>query len=78
MSNNDFLLDALITKYEGDVASAKANLKVYQNNPTGIGDHPDIIAAMDLEMDKLTAADEKLKMCYHLKSDGQTELLKED
>ena len=81
MSNNKFLLDALITKYEGDVASAKANLKVYQTNPAGIGEHPDIISAMDIEMEKLTAADEKLQMCYNLKSDedelSAKQLLKE-
>ena len=42
MSN---LIDALIAKYNGDILAAKANIKVYQNNPVGIGDHGDIVGA---------------------------------
>ena len=41
--------------------SAKANIDVYLKNSAGIGDHPDIVAAVDTEMEKLADAEDKLK-----------------
>jgi len=34
---------------------------VFLNNPTGIGEHPDIIEAMRGELSKLSAAEEELQ-----------------
>jgi hypothetical protein len=69
MSN---LLAALVAKYNGDVMVARANLSVYQNNPAGIGDHPDIIGAMDMEVEKLASAEEKLQTVLNLQKDDNT------
>jgi len=55
------LRDALILRYQGEVASAKANITVYMNSSVGIGEHPDIVGAIDEQLDKLTAAEEKLQ-----------------
>ena len=55
------LREALILRYQGEVASAKANITVYMNSSVGIGEHPDIIGAIDEQLDKLTAAEEKLQ-----------------
>ena len=54
------LRDALIIKYEGEIAQANANIRVYLTNPVGIGEHPDIIAAMDVQIEKMAHAEEKL------------------
>jgi hypothetical protein len=54
------LREALIIKYEGEIAQAKANVHVYLSNPVGIGEHPDIIAAMDEQIENLAHAEEKL------------------
>ena len=62
----DDLRKALILKYQGDVATAKANIKVYLNNPVGIGEHPDIIAAIDSEVEKAASAFEKLQLVENL------------
>ena len=64
------LLDALVAKYNGDVMSARANISVFQKNPAGIGEHPDIIGAMDMEVEKLAAAEEKLQAVLNLKKDS--------
>ena len=40
MTINETLKDALILKYQGDIAAAKANIQVYLTNPVGIGEHP--------------------------------------
>ena len=55
-----FLLKALKKKYQGDIEVTKANIQVYLDNPAGIGDHPDIIAAMDTEYEKRAEANDKL------------------
>ena len=54
------MINALRKKYEAEVAAAKANIDVYINNPVGIGEHPDLVAAVDSEMVKLADAEDKL------------------
>ena len=55
------IIDALRKKYEAEIAAAKANIDVYQKNPAGIGEHPDLVAAVDTEMIKLADAEDKLE-----------------
>ena len=54
------LREALIIKYEGEIAEANANIQVYLTNTLRIGEHPDIIAAMDVQIEKMAHAEEKL------------------
>ena len=54
------IVDALRKKYEYEIISARANIDVYLSNPAGIGEHPDIVAAVDSEMEKLSSAEDKL------------------
>ena len=60
------LLRALEKKLEGDVAVHTANAMVYQSNPTGIGEHPDIVQALESEVEKLADAQDKLKSVKEL------------
>ena len=60
------LLRALVKRYEGDIAAATANIEVYQSNPVGIGEHPDVVAAMDMEVTKLADAEDKLETVKNL------------
>ncbi len=55
------LREALKLRYQGEIAAAKTNIQVYMNQSVGIGDHPDIIGAIDTQLDMLTAAEEKLR-----------------
>ena len=54
------ILQALRKRYEADIATALANIEVYNTNPTGIGDHADIVSAVDSEVAKLADAADKL------------------
>ena len=54
------LRDALLIKYEGEIASAKANIQVYLHQSVGIGEHTDIVGALDIEVEKMAHAEEKL------------------
>jgi len=55
------MLDALIKKLEGEAAVAKANINVYLTNPAGIGEHSDIIEAIEVQVEKMVAAEEKIQ-----------------
>ena len=63
---NDDLRKALKLKYEGDLAAAKVNIKVYLNRPVGIGEHSDIVGAIDEEVTKAATALEKLQFINDL------------
>tara|TARA_B100000809_G_C14771522_1_gene399582 strand:+ start:318 stop:527 length:210 start_codon:yes stop_codon:yes gene_type:complete len=54
------LIEGLKARYNGDIGAAKANVQVYLTNPVGIGEHPDIIAAIDVELIKIAEAEDKL------------------
>ena len=58
---NQEILRALRKRYEADVAAAVANIEVYNENPTGIGDHPDLVSAVDSEVVKLSEAVDKIE-----------------
>jgi|TARA_B100001063_G_scaffold132747_1_gene124018 hypothetical protein len=55
------MINALRKKYEAEIAAAQANINVYMKNPAGIGEHPDLVAAVDSEMVKLADAEDKLE-----------------
>jgi hypothetical protein len=58
----EILLNALTKHAEGHVAKHKANVEVYLNSTTGIGEHPDIIEAMEDEIKKIAEYDDILEM----------------
>ena len=67
----DALLLALELKYEGDVAIGKANIEVYMDNASGIGEHPDIVDAVDSHIEKVAEASEKLDVVRNLLSERE-------
>ena len=56
------MIDALRKKYEADIAHAKANIEVYLNNPVGIGEHSDLVSAVDEQIDNMAHAEDKLEV----------------
>ena len=56
----DKMLDALVADAIGNIAKAKANIEVYLHNPVGIGEHPDVLAAIDTQIQAMANAQEKL------------------
>ena len=57
---SDMLLQALRKKLEGDVAVAKANILIYKEKSVGIGEHPEIVQAIEMEIGKMAEAQDKL------------------
>ena len=48
------ILQALYCKYLGEMEVHRANIDIYLNTPAGIGEHPDILGAIDSELDKMS------------------------
>lgn len=61
-----YLKHALIKYYEGLIAKHQYNIEVYYKNPAGIGEHSDIIEAVDMELTKLVDAQDKLNAVREL------------
>jgi hypothetical protein len=57
----NYLLEALCKKLEGEIEVAKANVMVYQRNSAGIGEHPDIVEAIEVQIAKIAEAEDKLE-----------------
>ena len=47
------LIKALLAHAQGDIAKHKANIEVYLTNPVGIGEHSNIVEAIEGELDMI-------------------------
>mgnify|MGYP001544395144 CR=1 FL=1 len=56
------LIKALSLKYQAEIAQAEANIQVYIHHPVGIGEHPDLVAAIDSQVELIAHAEDKLKV----------------
>lgn len=55
------LLKALIQKQLGEIEVAKANVQVYQEHPAGIGEHPDLVEAIETQVSRIAEAEDKIQ-----------------
>ena len=62
------ILDALEKKYESDISKADATIKVYLENPVGIGEHPQIVDEVDKQISSICKAKEKLDELKNFKN----------
>ena len=62
MKAGDQLLIAALAQAKGELEVHKANIKVYQTMPAGIGEHSDVTEAVIEELNKLAAANDRLEM----------------
>ena len=57
----DIFIDALVKKYEAEIAESKATLTIYLTNSVGIGEHPQHLQEIDKLLGKIGHAKEKLE-----------------
>ena len=67
MNIKQVILDALEKKYEAEISTAEATIKIYLENSVGIGEHPQHIEEVDKLIDKIAQAEEKLKILKEFK-----------
>ena len=62
MNVGEAILEAAKKQAEGEIAVHRANIEVYRAMPAGIGEHSDVTEAVMAELDKLSAAHDRLEM----------------
>ena len=55
-------LDALRSEAEGSIAKARVNVEVYLHNPVGIGEHPDVLSAIQDQLDVIAEHQERIEV----------------
>ena len=54
--------NALRAHAKGNLQLYKANIQVYLSNPAGIGEHSDILEAIQGELDKMSVPSDRLEL----------------
>ena len=62
MSTRANTINALRAYYQGQIEKHKANVEIYLQNPAGIGEHSDILGAMETEINMIAQWDESLQV----------------
>ncbi len=55
-------LKAAVSHAQGHINKHLANIEVYMNNPVGVGEHPDIIEAIEMELEQVAKYDDQVEM----------------
>jgi len=62
-----FMMSENMKEYlRGKVLYHETNVKIYFSNPVGIGEHPDIMAAIEEELEKVAEYKEKLQVLQEM------------
>lgn len=61
-SMRDDILSALRLESEGKIQKARMNVEVYLHNPVGIGEHPDVLSAIQDNLDVIAEESERIEM----------------
>lgn len=62
MSLRNQMLESLKSHAIGNINKHKMNVEVYLNNPAGIGEHPDVMEAVQSELHKIAEWDDQLEV----------------
>tara|TARA_Y100000385_G_C12947279_1_gene573878 strand:+ start:39 stop:284 length:246 start_codon:yes stop_codon:yes gene_type:complete len=56
------ILNALVAESEGKIQKARVNTEVYLHSPVGIGEHPDVLAAIQDQLDVIAHEEERIQV----------------
>ena len=56
------LIGALLAHAKGDIAKHKANVEIYLEHPAGIGEHSNIVEAIEQELDMIAKYQDQIDM----------------
>jgi hypothetical protein len=60
--NRNNMIEALKAHAQGHIKKHKMNVEVYLNNPVGVGEHPDILEAIEKELKVIAEYDDQLEV----------------
>ena len=58
------LIKALLAHAQGDIDKHKANIEVYLANPVGIGEHSNIVEAIETELDMIAKYQDQIDIIH--------------
>ena len=61
------ILSALEDRYNAQISEAEATLKIYLEKPVAIGEHPQHIEEADKLVEKISQAEEKIRILQEFK-----------
>ena len=68
------LLRALLAHAQGDIAKHKANVEIYLEHPAGIGEHSNVLEAIEQELDMIAKYEDQVEVIKkYFKSEGQNQ-----
>jgi len=56
------MVSALLAHAQGDIQKHKMNVEVYLNNPVGIGEHSDIMEAIETELNMIAKYEDQVSV----------------
>ena len=56
------ILEALKADAKGNIEKARLNIEIYLKNPVGIGEHPDVLAAIQDQIDLIAKEEERISV----------------
>ncbi len=56
------MLDALKALAIGNIKKAKMNIEIYLTHPVGIGEHPDVLGAIQDQIDLIAKEEERIEV----------------
>ena len=56
------IISALIAESEGRIQKARMNVEVYLHNPVGIGEHSDVLSAIQVQLDVIAEESERIEV----------------
>ena len=68
------IIKALSSHAQGNIALHKANIMVYLDNPVGIGEHSDILEAIQGELDKIAVHQDRLDLLRVIQKESENKL----
>lgn len=70
MKMRETLIKAVVSHAQGHINKHLANIEVYLTNPAGVGEHPDIMEAIEMELEQVAKYDDQIEMIkkYYVKS----------
>ena len=58
----DQIIKALLAHAQGDIAKHRANVEVYLTNPVGIGEHSNVMEAIEEELNMIAKYEDQVSV----------------
>ena len=71
------MIKALLAHAQGDIAKHRANVEIYLTNPVGIGEHSNVMEAIEEELNMISKYEDQIVVINKYFKKSSTEYLKE-